>query len=118
VLPLTLRVRDASDREASDETDVTVRNVAPVVSPIGSDGRKRTIDVAAAFVDRGALDTHEATWDWGDGSTTKGRVLEHRGLGATVAEHTYARKGTYTVKVTVVDDDGGRNISTAQVKVN
>lgn len=46
-------------------------------------------------------------WDFGDGST---------GTGAT-ARHTYAEAGTYTVKLTTVDDDGETGTVSKQVKV-
>jgi PKD repeat protein len=63
------------------------------------------------------LDTHTATWSWGDGTSSAGRVVEHKGIGATHAQHRYARAGTYTVTVTVRDDDGGSDSQTSRIKV-
>ena len=66
--------------------------------------------------DRGTLDTHTATIDWGDGTATEARVVTESpfgppgstsGANGTIAgTHVYADNGVYTVTVTVTDDDG------------
>ena len=120
---LTLTVSDAggdvSAAEAlSDDSDatVTVTNVAPEVTAIGdavSEGQAAT--VSATFDDPGALDTHTATIDWDDG--TPPQAVSAAGLAGGFA-HVYGDDGTFTVTVTVTDDDGGVGFDTAMVTVS
>src|SRR5262249_23011673 len=58
-----------------------------------------------AFGDAGALDTHEVNWDFGDGTSTGWSPAS--GYAAAAPAHVYAATGTYTVSVSVRDDDGG-----------
>jgi PKD repeat protein len=68
----------------------------------------------ASFTDRGTLDTHTASIDWDDGTTTAGLVTETAfgppgstaGMSGTVAaSHVYADDGEYKPVLTVTDDD-------------
>ena len=51
------------------------------------------IDVSAGFTDPGVPDTHTATWDWGDGSTSEGAVDEAND--SVSGSHPYASAGVY-----------------------
>jgi PKD repeat protein len=118
---LTLTVDDGQATD-TDTATVDVANVAPDVGditievngnpetapviPVGT-----TIDASASFTDPGTNDTHTASWDWGDG-TTAGTVTQGAGSGSVADNHTYNTPGTYTIELTVTDDDGGVGTST------
>ncbi len=70
-----------------------------------------SINSSVAFTDPDKLDTHTATWDWGDGSTSSGNVTESNGSGTITNSHVYSTPGVYSVSVTV--DDGYGNTDTA-----
>jgi Ca2+-binding RTX toxin-like protein len=109
---------------------ITVNNVAPLISPLnGPDAgasalpggpfsgvRGQVLAFSALFTDVGALDTHEVSWDFGDGT-----VLPFQPTtipGALAPAHTYLAAGTYTLTVSIRDDDGGLTTSGAQVTIH
>ncbi len=75
--------------------------------------------VVATFTDLGVEDTHTATIDWGDGSPLEQAHLVEPNSpdGSVDATHTYADDGTYTVTLTVQDDDDGIDTETLMVTV-
>ena len=101
----------------TDEVSVRVLNAKPVIAA----DAKPTADDALALVtttltDAGPLDTHTATYDWGDGSPTQTLpVMQGSGWGYAHAGHIYDALGTYTVTVTVADDDGGESDTSTTV---
>jgi PKD repeat protein len=57
----------------------------------------------------GTLDTHTVQWDFGDGSAPVSGTL--------TPTHTFAAAGSYTVRLTVTDDDTGVGEDTLTVTV-
>src|SRR6266568_9508422 len=86
---------------------------APVVGTITAPNAPVQVNTAvsasARFTDGDTTDTHTASWNWGDGSSsTIGSVTEPSGAipGLATGSHTYTAAGIYTITVTVVDNDG------------
>jgi hypothetical protein len=124
-----VEIDDLDGGVASDTFTVTVINAPPVVDA-GPDTSIAEGSIfalpAVGFSDQGTADTHTATIDWGDGAIAVGTVNQSSfgppgnaaGQSGTVAgTHIYADNGTYTVTVSVVDDDGGSHADTLDVEV-
>lgn len=84
---------------------------APLVITANED-----LSFSGTFTDPGTLDTHTATWNFGDGGSS---VTNYGpgGSASTPATHSYAKAGTYAVSLTVSDDDGGVGQATTTVTV-
>jgi PKD repeat protein len=121
-----IQVAVADDDGGADleRTSVTVRNVDLTLQVAAN----QTVDEGAmldltggalgSFTDEGTLDTHTATVNWGDGSGDQVvSITEANGSGTLGGSHIFADNGVYTVRVTVVDDDGGRVTETFSVTV-
>ena len=92
---------------------IMVNNVAPAITNLAApDGpiniNDQPVALEVAFTDPGILDTHEVAWDWGDG----GSDIVSGAASPTAGSHSYAEPGTYTVVVTVTDNDGGSDSET------
>jgi PKD repeat protein len=89
---------------------VLVQNLPPQVEAgnnrVGNPGQPLTFN--GAFTDPGSLDTHTITWDFGDGTSANGTLT---------STHLYTNIGTYAVKLTVRDDDGGVGSDTFTVNI-
>jgi len=101
---LKLTVTDSANAAVSDNTTVTVRNVAPQIA--ATTGSNITLPLWIDFSDAGTLDTHTCTVNWGDGLTTPGTVADSNGRGNCTASHSYSGSGTYTIGVTITDNGG------------
>ncbi|MCA1657135.1 MAG: PKD domain-containing protein, partial [Actinobacteria bacterium] len=116
---LTLTAQDSHGLTASDTATVHVSNVAPTVTSFSLAGQATTGDtvgLTATFADPGTADTHTASIDWGDGTSTPASVDE--GAHTVTGSHAYASGGTFTVTLTVRDDDGGAGQASGTIVVN
>jgi PKD repeat protein len=95
---------------STDAAVIVVSNVPPTITGIAASGQAgpgQPMSLKVFATDPGLDDELMASWDFGDGSTGTGIAVDH----------SYGSAGTYTVEVTVVDDDGGETSSTREVTV-
>ncbi|MCL4205835.1 MAG: PKD domain-containing protein, partial [Pirellulaceae bacterium] len=113
---VVVTVTDDDGGSDTEQFQVTVTNVAPTVDA-GEDVlvlEARTLVSSGSFTDPGD-DLWEGTVDYGDGSGVQPLTLNADKSFAL--HHVYATYGTYTVTVTVMDDDGGWHSDTMQAHV-
>jgi len=105
---VSARIMDKDGGSNGYTTTVVVNNVSPTLGAISVDMAmvpvNTAINTSANFTDPGTLDTHSASWDWGDG-TLAGTVTQGAGSGSVSDSHEYSEPGVYTVELTVTDDD-------------
>ena len=94
---------------------VTDANDAPVIdavsNQVGNEGRAVTLN--AVFTDEDVSDTHTASINWGDGTSDN----IDPATSPMTTSHVYADDGTYTVTVTVTDDEGASVSDTIEVSI-
>jgi hypothetical protein len=109
--------------EATLSTKVLVKNVPPALTTVGNQTATKntllSLPALGTFTDVGTLDKHPTvTVDWGDGSPVEdGIVTKNGGVSTIAGDHIYFSSGTFTVTVTVIDDDGASAVKTFQVVV-
>jgi hypothetical protein len=101
---------------------IAVANAAPTVritSPASGSTFKvgNSVSVSSSFADKGVLDRHTCTINWGDGRQTTGTISESGGSGTCAGSAGYSAPGTYAITVTVRDDAGASATSTVFVNV-
>ena len=124
---VTITLTDDDGADATDTFDVTVGNVAPVVDagPDAAVVASQSYQLVVTFNDAGTNDTHTATVDWSDGSAVQNLAVTENpfgppgnsdgAAGSADGDHVFVASGTYTVVVTVTDDDGGTSVETLSV---
>ena len=133
--PVSLTITDRYGLSVTRALTAGVANAAPIATPAAAQtttaGSVLSV-TAATFTDAGftsvlagTQETFTATIDWGDGSSIGAGTLSVVNgaagkvtTGTVSGSHTYATAGTYTVTVTVQDDDSGTSIVTFPVTVN
>jgi probable HAF family extracellular repeat protein len=103
-------VTDHSGAADTASMTVTIVNVAPVVRSFSVPTQQAAgipAIVWVLFSDSGSADSHVATFNWGDG-TSSSRVMTDTSFWVPdSAVHVYAATGSYSITATIRDDDGG-----------
>jgi len=97
---LALTCTDDEGEEATGTTSLSIANLPPEILAVEIPSpAEEGVDLAlwVSFEDPEPADTHTIVWTLGDGNTLEGEEITH----------SYAEDGSYTVEVTVTDDDGG-----------
>ena len=117
----TVSVSDSVNPTVVRSATSNVANVAPTAGaltvPVAPVPLGTAANVLTTFADVGRNDTHTATISWGDTTTSSGVVTEVAASGSVTGSHVYAASGTYTVSVTIRDDNAGTVIVTATTSV-
>jgi len=106
---VTVTVNDGHNGVGTGSFVVTVLNLPPSVGAISGAAQVvpgQTAALTANFTDPGFLETHTATFNWGDNTISAGTVIESNGSGSVAGSHVYATTGTYTVTLTVTNSEG------------
>jgi hypothetical protein len=120
---VTFQATDDGGLTGTTSMTVIGTNVAPAVaiSSVTASAPlvvtpQETLTFGGGFTDPGKLDTHTATWNFGDGSVSTASYGPG-GSASLSAAHSYAAAGTYTVTLTVSDDDGGVGQASTRVTI-
>ena len=119
----TLQAKDDGGMTGTTSVTVSGANVAPSakIAAITQSAPlvltiNESLSFAGSFSDPGALDSHTATWSFGDGATAT-TSFGPGGSAGLSATHSYGVAGKFTVTLTVTDDDGGVGQTTSTVSV-
>lgn len=109
--PVKLSASEGSNT-ATQEFTILVSNAPPTATLSGTFsgavGAPLSFSVSASDPGNDPL---TYTWNWGDGTPSQS------GATATNVTHTYNTQGTFTLQVTVADNDGGTNVQTRSVTI-
>jgi len=125
---VNVQVRDEIGKTDIASTTVTVDNVAPTTTFDTLDQPNpqfilpyQELTFIGSFTDPGWEDTHTAEWNFGDLTIIAGDLIEENdepdSTGIINGIHSYSIPGTYTIILTVTDDEDDSDTDTTVVEV-
>lgn len=122
----TLQATDNDDMTGTASVTINVINVPPsakITSAAPTSGLpllvltpNLSLTFGGSFSDPGLVDSHKATWNFGDGATSTTNFGPGGSANLSTA-HSYSAAGNYTVTLTVDDFDGGVGQASTKVSV-
>ena len=120
---VTLQAKDDGGLTGTTSMTFAGANVAPTASITSITPsaplvltEQESVGFAGSFSDPGVLDSHTATWNFGDGTTSTVSYGPGGSAGFSTS-HAYGAAGSYTVSLTVTDDDRGVGTTSKKVVV-
>lgn len=121
IASISVTLSDGKGGTDSGSANTTVNNLAPGVANVAATPSTITAGGSSTLTgsvsDAGTLDTHNVSVSWGDGSSSTVNPLA-AGVSSFSIGHTYSTAGSFTVDVTVTDDDLGQVSAQTSVTVN
>jgi hypothetical protein len=113
---ITLTASDGVNPPVSDSATLLVGNVPPTVTidaptDMSVVDRGAPVAVSAAVADPGDHDVLTCAIDWGDGSLPATSIAD----ASCTGQHSYGTGGTFTITVTVADDELGQAAASVRV---
>lgn len=114
--PASLTVTDDDGGLGDCDLTIEVNNVVPSATIDSVDQPNprfilpgQVLTFTGSFTDPGWLDTHTSLWDFGDGTTAPGELIEENeapdATGTSTVEHAYSAPDSYQVTLTITDDE-------------
>lgn len=119
---IRLKITDNDGLSSITTTQITILNSDPILSSINIENLSRSfpeiwvgdiLKISATFTDPGWLDTHQVILNFGNGE----KILIENLKGEVVQSYIYYQAGDYKITLSLLDDDGGTQTQTLEIKV-
>jgi hypothetical protein len=125
IYAVNLEITDNNGITSTQIVDVTVNTLPVSITQFSVDNNNPDVlagtdsSFLASYTYSGPLDTHSASINWGDGTSTPEEVRESNGSGTVLnsATHTFTQSGSYLITLTITGSDGVAQTATTTVLI-